>query len=208
MRIHFIATTLLLSAVAMAPAQATPLEDRLREQLQSTVTQLREAQGRQASLEAAKTAAESERDAIKAKQGGANPAASRELASARNQNSALRLQLDTSRAELTAANARVAELTAALSASRTELGQARVATETATATAASSASAGKACIEANVRLVATGRELVALHQKRYGNGSFPPLQLLRTRIENEAQAMGDRVNNDAIVVNAGSETPK
>ena len=57
MRLHFITTTLLLSAVTMVPAWATPLEDRLREQLQSTVTQLREAQGRQASLEAAKTAA-------------------------------------------------------------------------------------------------------------------------------------------------------
>lgn len=208
MRLHFITTTLLLSAVTMVPAWATPLEDRLREQLQSTVTQLREAQGRQASLEAAKTAAENERDAIKAKQGNANPAASRELSTARSQNTALRSQLDTSRAELTAASARVAELTAALSASRTELGQAQLGAEAASAAAASSASAGKACLEANVRLVATGRELVVLHQKRYGNGSFPPLQLLRTRIENEAQAMGDRVTSDAIVVNAGSETPK
>lgn len=208
MRLYFIAPTLLLSAAAMAPAQATPLEDRLREQLRSTVTQLREAQGRQASIEAAKTAAEGERDALKAKQVAASPAASRELSSARNQNSALRLQLDTSLAELTAANARVAELTTALAAFRTELGQARVATEAAAASAASSATAGAACIDANVRLVATGRELVALHQRRYGNGIFPPLQLLRTRIENEAQVMGDRVTSDAIVVNAGSETPK
>lgn len=208
MHLRLITTTLLLSAVAMAPAQATPLEDRLREQLQSTVTQLREAQGRQASLEAAKTAAETERDALKAKQASASPQASRELSAARNQNSALRSQLDAGRAELTTANARVAELTAALSASRTELAQARLGAETATAAAASSASAGKACLDANVRLVATGRELVTLHKKRYGNGSFPPLQLLRTRIENEAQAMGDRVNNDAIVVNLGSETPK
>lgn len=208
MRIRFITTILLLSAGTMVPASATPLEDRLREQLQSTVTQLREAQGRQASLEAAKTAAETERDAIKAKQGSASPAASRELAAARSQNSALRRQMDAGQAELASANARLAELTVALSTSRTELGQTRLGAEVATAAASSSATAGKACLDANVRLVATGRELVTLHKKRYGNGSFPPLQLLRTRIENEAQAMGDRVNNDAIAVNAGSETPK
>ncbi|MFZ4689695.1 MAG: hypothetical protein ACOYLS_10705 [Polymorphobacter sp.] len=187
---------------------ATPLEDRLREQLQSTTTQLREAQGRLGALETAKTAAEQERDALKAKSAGASPTASRELSAAKSQNSALRSQLDAGKTELAAANARVAELTATLAASRTELGQARLGAEAANATAATNASAIKACYDANVRLVATGRELVALHSKRYGNGTFPPLQLLRTKIENEAQAMGDRVNSDAIVVNPASEPPK
>ena len=47
-----------------------------------------------------------------------------------------------------------------------------------------------------MRLVATGRELVALHEKRYGKHRYEPLQLARTKIENEAQAMGDRIAKD------------
>ncbi|MBC7522573.1 MAG: hypothetical protein H7268_15955, partial [Sandarakinorhabdus sp.] len=77
-----------------------------------------------------------------------------------------------------------------------------------TAAAARSAVSLKSCLDANGRLVDTGRDLVALHQKRYGHGSFPPLQLLRTRIENEAQAMGDKVNSNAIIVNTDGGAPK
>ena len=56
--------------------------------------------------------------------------------------------------------------------------------------------------------MATGRELVTLHQKRYGHGDFPPLQLLRTRIEAEAQAAGDKVAADTLTVNSAESSPK
>ena len=63
MRARFAFAALLTLA---SPAVATPLEDRLREQLRATVTQLRDVQASQATLQAAKDAAEKERDALKA----------------------------------------------------------------------------------------------------------------------------------------------
>lgn len=193
-----------------APARATPLEDRLREQLQATTTQLRELQATQAGNEAAKVAAEKERDALKAKlaAGGGAPAQSKELAAARNENVALAGRLGTSASELAAANARSAELSGQLTKARAEAAQQRGAAEAATATMAARTAALQDCTDRNTRLVATGRELVALHQKRYGYGDFPPLQVGRTRIENEAQAMGDKVNADTIIPNADSAPPK
>ncbi len=190
-----------------APALATPLEDRLREQLQSTVTQLRELQNGKAALEAAKAAAEKERDALKAK-GSVSPVATRELAAAKSANAVLNARAGAAATELAAANARTADLAAKLQAAQTELGQQRAAAAASSATATATATSLQACTDRNARLVATGRDLVKLHQKRYGHGNFPPLQLLRTRIEAEAQAMGDKVAADAIVVNPGQGAPK
>lgn len=202
------ALVVLLSATIMMPAMATPLEDRLREQLQATTSQLRDVQASQATLEAAKTAAEKDRDALKAKLGKGGPEASRELAAAKSQNTALRSQVDSSKAELALANGRAADLVARLASAPAELGQLRASSGASTVAAASSAAAFKTCLDTNHRLVETGRDLVTLHQKRYGNGSFPPLQLLRTKIENEAQAMGDMVNNNLIIPNADAGAPK
>jgi len=200
---------IMLSSVAMiAPAAATPLEDRLREQLQSTVTQLREIQGNQSVLEAAKAAAEKERDAMKAKQGNVSPTASRDLAAAKMQNAALGARIGVAQSELAAANGRVADLVTRLAGAQTELSQLRTTAIAGNAAAAGLATALQTCGEANFRLVDTARELVALHQKRYGHGTFPPLQLLRTRIESEAQARGDRISAAAIVPNAAAAAPR
>ncbi len=186
---------LIMLALAAAPAAATPLEDRLREQLQSTVTQLRELQNGKAALEAAKAAAEKERDAAKAK-----PKASaddgRALAAAKSQNAALSAKAGATATALAAAQARIAELTTGLTAAQTEVAQLQQGTAATTASATASAAALQACADRNMRLVATARDLVTLHQRRYGFGSFPPLQILRTRIETEAQAAGDKVNAD------------
>lgn len=196
---------LLLVLLAATPAAATPLEDRLREQLQSTTTQLRAAQAQQATLEAAKAAAETERDALKAKPRDADPAATRELSAARAQNSALRGELDAGKAALADANRRAADASARLAVAEAELTRAKAA---ATESTSKQVAALKQCIDANTRLVATGRDLVALHIKRYGRREFPPLQLQRTKIENEAQAMADRVNADTIILNASPDMPK
>jgi hypothetical protein len=56
----------LLCTVFAAPVGAQSLEDRLRDQLRSTLNELHEVQDQQAALQAAKTAAEQERDALKA----------------------------------------------------------------------------------------------------------------------------------------------
>ncbi len=200
----------LLLLFAAVPATATPLEDRLREQLRAVTTQLRDLQAGQAGAEAAKIAAEKERDALKAKLGGAggSPTAARDLAAARSQNAALGARLGSAEAGLAEARARGDALAARLATADAELAQLRFASAVTAATIKANADAIAACTDRNQRLVATGRELVTLHQKRYGSGDFPPLQLLRTRIENEAQAMGDRITVDAIVVNAAEAPPK
>ena len=61
------AATALLLLLAAAPATATPLEDRLREQLRAVTTQLRDLQAQQSGGDAGRIAAEKERDALKAK---------------------------------------------------------------------------------------------------------------------------------------------
>lgn len=200
---------LLLAVSVTAPAGATPLEDRLREQLQSTTTQLRELQTKQAGLEAAKASAEKERDLAKAK-GSAAPAAdvSRELAAARSQNAAISARASTAASALAAANSRNAELTSQLGTARAELGQLRAAAATSGTSLTASATALQDCTDRNGRLVAAGREMARLHAKRYGGGDFPLFQVQRTRIENEAQAMSDKINADVIVVNADPTAPK
>lgn len=199
-----------LALVLAAPATATPLEDRLRQQLQSVTTQLRELQAGQAAAEAARTAAEKERDALKARAAvpAVSPATTRELAAARSRNAALAAQASGAAGELAQARARAAELTNQLRAAQAETAAARAAAAASAEVAATTGAATKADLDRNARLVATGRELVALHIKRYGGGDFPPLQRLRTRIENEAQAMGDRVEADRIMPNAAGPAPK
>jgi hypothetical protein len=56
----------ILGLFAASPASAQSLEDRLRDQLRSTLNQLHELQDQQAALQAQKAAAEQERDALKA----------------------------------------------------------------------------------------------------------------------------------------------
>jgi len=59
----FVSNVLCISAL---PAHAQSLEDRLRDQLRSEMNQVQQLQDQQASLQAAKTAAEKERDDLKA----------------------------------------------------------------------------------------------------------------------------------------------
>ena len=67
MRRIFPLIVVLVSMSGAATAQSDSLENRLREQLRSTVTELRDLQSSQAALQAAKDKAEKERDALKAK---------------------------------------------------------------------------------------------------------------------------------------------
>ncbi|WP_310474736.1 hypothetical protein [Sandarakinorhabdus sp.] len=201
------AATALLLLLAAAPATATPLEDRLREQLRAVTTQLRDLQAQQSGADAGRIAAEKERDALKAKLA-AGGGSVRELAAARSQSAALGSRLAEAEASAAEQRSRADALATRLAASESGLAEQRQAAATSAAALAASAAALTSSAERNMRLVTTGRELVALHIKRYGRHNFPPLQLLRTRIENEAQGMGDRITVDAIVPAAGPTVPQ
>ncbi len=192
--VRLAALAALLTATAAA---ATPLEDRLRDQLRSTVTQLRDLQAQQASLTSAKEQAEKERDAAKAS---AKPApdagAARALAGARGEAAAAAARASTAETALDTANARLTEAGERLKARDIELAQLRTAAAVDKSAATERLTALEACTARNTRLVATGRELVALHEKRYGKHRYEPLQLARTKIESEAQAIGDRIAKD------------
>jgi len=189
---------LTLALLAAVPAGATPLEDRMRDQLRSTVAELRALQVSQAELTAAKLAAEKERDAAKAapKASAPDAGAARALAAARSEGSAAASRADAAEAALATANARLTEAGERLRAQDAQVAQARSAAASSQQAATASAASLEACSARNVRLVDTGRELVALHIKRYGARKYQPLQLARVKIENEAQAMGDRVAAD------------
>ena len=178
-------------------AAATPLEDRMRDQLRATVTQLRDLQAQQAGLAAAKAQAEKERDAAKAS---AKPApdvgAARALAGARGEAAAAASRAATAETALATANARLTEAGERLKAQDAALAQLRTAAAGDKAAATQRLTALEACTARNTRLVGTARELVTLHEKRYGTRRYAPLQLARTRIETEAQAMGDRIAKD------------
>ncbi len=198
---------MLLLAVA-APVAATPLEDRLRDQLRATVTQLRDLQSQQAGLAAAKAQAEKARDAAKAgPKPSADAGAARALAAVRSDAAAAAARASAAETALETANARLIEAGERLKTQDATLSQLRSIAAADKASSAASLASLDACTARNTRLVATGRELVALHIKRYGKHRYEPLQLARTRIETEAQAMGDRVAADIEPPRAGS-TPQ
>lgn len=201
------AATALLFLLVAAPAMATPLEDRLREQLRAVTTQLRDLQTQQSGADAGRIAAEKERDAMKAKLA-AGGGSGRELAAARSQLAALGSRLAEAEASAAEQRSRADGLANRLAASESGLAEQRRAAAASAAALAANTAALNSCTDRNMRLVSTGRELVALHIKRYGRHNFPPLQLLRTRIENEAQGMGDRITVDAIVPAPGTTLPQ
>jgi len=127
------------------------------------------------------------------------------LAAARSEASALRGEVDSGKTALAAADRRAADAAARATRAESELAEVKARSG---AAATAQALALNQCIDANARLVTTGRDLVALHIKRYGRGDFPPLQLQRTKIENEAQAMADRVNADKFILNSAPVAPK
>jgi chromosome segregation ATPase len=189
---------MLAAGLVAAPVAATPLEDRLRDQLRSTVVKLRALQAAQAGLEAAKTAAERERDAAKAQPRHAGPdaATTRALAAARSAGSSAAARAAAAETELATTSSQLTEAGERLRAVNAELAQARAAATAGTARATAVETALTEANTRNARLVTTGHELVALHEKRYGHRRYLPLQLARRRIETEAQAMGDRVAAD------------
>jgi chromosome segregation ATPase len=194
-------------AVVMLVALATPLaaqsiEDRLRDQLRLTTTQLHDLQSNQASLEASKAAAEKELAALKGKP--VKPADDAALATARASAAAAGDRAAKAEAAAAAAGGRADAAQAELSAARTEIAQLRRSASASSAAAATSAASLQVCTDRNAHLVATGNALVAAWQQRLGNAHYRPWQIARTEWDNALQAYGDQIyanRADAKVVN-------
>lgn len=174
-----------------APAAAQTLEDRLRDQLRATVTELRAAQASLAAAESGKAAAEKERDALKAK--AAAPADSAALGRARADAAAALADAERAQASLAAAQAQAETLRRQLAESRQQLAQVRAEAAANAQLGGQMAASLRLCAADNDALVATGKEVLAAYEQRFRNGQFPPLQLARTRFENAAQVYGDRI---------------
>ncbi|MGL4541605.1 MAG: hypothetical protein ACRCUI_03745 [Polymorphobacter sp.] len=182
----------LVLATSAVPLSAQSLEDRMRDQLRSSVTQLREAQAALAQAQADKAAVEKERDALRAKagSGGATP---RELAAAR-------AAATDAESRARAAEAAQAQTGSELATLRTQLVQSKA--DVARLNASVAQASGRqarldyaldSCVADNNAVVVTGKEVLAAYVARFGEGQFPPLQLARTRFENAAQGYGDRI---------------
>ncbi len=206
---RFPALILAFSLCIISPvlAQSASIETRLRDQLRQTVVQLRDLQNSQASLEAAKSAAEKERDALKVKLSGQakltpkvstdNSANTQQLADARARNGALQERIDAERAALTSANnemVKAKELIQQLQAEKAQLMQAAV---TNSAPLADAKAAVEACLVKNQKLVEISHEILVAYEN-IGVGKVlrarePFIQSKRVQIENVAQAFGDQI---------------
>jgi seryl-tRNA synthetase len=188
-----------LALAGAAQAADASIENRLRDQLRSTVTQLRELQDQQAMLQAQKSAAEQERDALKKKVGGGAVSAK-----ATAQAAALRRSLASTREEADALKQTAAEKDAELASLKQQLDQAQAALhaqqsedEALKATLASTSSTLEACKVKNVELIRLGHEILDRY-KKVGIGTVvgakePFTGLKRVQLQNIAQDYGDRL---------------
>lgn len=203
-----ISRALLLGAVAAlaltgaAQAADATIESRLRDQLRSTVTQLRELQDQQATLQAQKAAAEQERDALKKKVGGGGGGAA--SAKVKAEAAALRRNLASTREEAEAARQAAAGKDAELAAARLQLDQAQAALRTlqaeneqVKATQAATASTLEACKVKNTELIRLGYEVLDRY-KRVDIGAVLGSKerftgLKRVQLQNISQGYEDRI---------------
>jgi chromosome segregation ATPase len=182
----FACLAVLLPLLASSPASAQSLEDRLRDQLRSTLNELHALQDQQASLQAQKTAGEQERDALKA-------------------------QLARTEAQLAHAGASAATK-AQTQALANEVAQYKTAAEQASGTAQQAqadrdklqtalADAQKQvsnCVEKNTRLLKLGNEILDAYQQFDVGEAIaanePFISIHRVELENMAQDFDDRLH--------------
>lgn len=213
-----IALVLLLPA-GHAVAQTSPIEARLRDQLRSTVLQLREAQNDLASAKADKSTVEQERDQLKimvaklkATKGGesfsGDPATSnasektrqlqQQLVNLRSENAVLSGKLDSTKAALATANETIGQAKLIITQLRGDRDKLNAAANANTAKPLEEAkTALNACIEKNEKLIRIGNEILASYAK-IGLGTVvkskePFLQTKRVKLENTLQAFGDQI---------------
>ncbi len=175
-------------------AQAQSLDNKLRAQLRITLDQLHALQNAQADLQAQKTAAEKERDALKAKGGGGGGAPSAalkaELDRLRAQNAQLTQTVQQGEAEL-------ARYKDAFAQASTAIGQVRAERDQLVRQADLRTQALADCEGKNIRLLTISHEILAAYAK---GGVFdslarrePFVGTARLKLEQAAQDYGDRI---------------
>ncbi len=204
MRKHLLITAALICVSGNAWAQADSLENRMREQLRSTVSQLRDLQASQATLQAARDSAEKERDALKAKAGkgsvdnGVVLSMKKEIARLREENARLSASASAAKAEATTATAMATRATAdAEKTSRQEMERLKTEATRATAALTDAKTAVDACTTKNQNLIKISNDILESSQ-HIGIGSIlwrkeKLLGLRRVQLENAAQATGDKI---------------
>jgi DNA repair exonuclease SbcCD ATPase subunit len=187
-----------LAGVASTVAPAQTLDDKLRAELTSVLAQLHDLQNNQAALDAQKAAAEHERDALKAKL-------------AKGGGAALRAPSPALQGELTAEQAKTAQLTDALQQAQADLAKYKDAlSQAAQAAQQTKAERDRLALVAdtgsralangqakNVQLLAVGHEILTAYE-HVGVGQAiargePVLGLERAKLERIAQGYGDEL---------------
>jgi chromosome segregation ATPase len=185
-----IACLIIVSALplfAFSPSCAQTLEDRLRDQLRSTLNELHELQDQQASLQAQKAAAEKERDGLKDELAKAQtkPAHAGETAAAKAQAQALATQVVQYKAAVDQANGTAQQaqadrdkLQAALADAQKQLGT---------------------CADKNAKLLKIGNEILDAYQEFDVGEAIaanePFISIHRVELENMAQDFDDRLHD-------------
>jgi hypothetical protein len=174
----------LFALIPAVPVGAQSLEDRLRDQLRSTLNELHQEQDQQTALQAAKTAAEQERDALKA-----------QLAAAKAQLAHAGQSTASSRAfEMEIAKYKDAYTQAAGTAQQAQADHEKLQSGLADAQKQLGL-----CEDKNTALVKLGNEILAAYEDfDVGDAvgaNEPFIGVKRVELENIAQGFGDRLQN-------------
>ena len=183
--IGFAAIAVAVAVLAASPAAAQTMEDKLREPLRATVVQLRQVQDDQAALQAQKTAAEQERDALKT-----------QLAAAKEQLAHSSVRSSGPSPEL---EAELAKYKDAYTQAAGNAQQAQAAHDKAQADLAGSQNLLNACEAKNTKLLKVGNDILDAYQSfDFGDAlgaNEPFIGTARVDLENTAQDFGDRLYN-------------
>jgi hypothetical protein len=191
--------SVVLGLAAAGPTQAQTLEEKLRAQLRAALDQLHALQNSQTALEAAKSAAEQERDALKARLASAGaprtpprpaPESPAELQKLRDDAARLTKATDDAEAELGRFRTAYAQVVTSMQQLQAErdrkVQEADAATQTLTA-----------CETKNIELVKIGRDVLSAYTKIGVKDALakgePMIGLKRLAMERIAQDYGDKV---------------
>jgi chromosome segregation ATPase len=182
------------AVLCAAPAHAQTLEDRLRDQLRATMNQVQQLQDQQASLQAAKTAAEKERDDLKAQLAAAKAQlahASRNAADVQKE-AALESQITQYKDAATQATGNVQQAQADRDKTQKALDEIQ--------------KKFGVCEDKNAKLYKTGNEILDAYENFDMGDAIganePLIGIRRVELENEAQGFDDRLHEGKYDPNA------
>jgi chromosome segregation ATPase len=185
--------------LASSPACAQSLEDRLRDQLRSTLNELHQLQDQQAALQAQKAAAGQERDAFKAQlaKAQAQLAHAGESAAAKAQAQALTTEVAQYKAAAEQANGTAQQVQADRDKLQTTLADAQKQLG--------------ACAEKNAKLLKLGNEILDAYQQfdvgEAISANEPFISIHRVELENMAQDFDDRLHEGKFAPHVKQPSP-